>query len=64
VGAAIALRLTANGPYVWATIRGHARPDAVTWCCEAPIPLIAAAAPVNESPRVATVSVALALARL
>ena len=60
VGAAIALRLTANGQYVWATIRGHARPNAVTWLLWGLIPLIAAAAQAGESPRAAAVSVALA----
>jgi hypothetical protein len=60
VGAAIALRLTANGQYVWATVRGHARPNAVTWLLWGLIPLIAAAAQAAESMRVAAMSVALA----
>ena len=60
VGAAIALRLTANGQYVWATVRGHARPNAVTWLLWGLVPLIAAAAQIGESPRAAAVSVALA----
>jgi len=60
VGAALTLRLTANGQYVWATIRGHARPNAVTWLLWGLIPLIAAAAQAGESTRAAAVSVALA----
>ena len=64
VGAAIALRLVANGQYVWATVRGRARPNAVTWLLWGLIPLIAAAAQVGESPRAAAVSVALAVGPL
>jgi hypothetical protein len=64
VGVAIALRLTANGQYVWATVRGRARPNAVTWLLWGLIPLIAAAAQIGESPRVAAVSVALAVGPL